>query len=177
MMMVDENKAVILEEDSLNPFDILGLPLRVEIPELEDRFLELQVQFHPDRLIHASEDERLKAEERFAQIVWAHGEIENPLDRIEHLLKIKKVWPAPQDPEILEELLELQEAFEALDLKADMEAASSIGDELHESIQESLNLLEALAQQEDWAGAAIVYGRVKPLVVLYERLFEDDGDE
>ena len=178
MGVLDDNKQeVFAAQASSNPFEILGVPPVVSLPELEDRFLSLQTELHPDRFIHASGEDRLTAEKKFAQVVWAYGEIQNPLNRIEHILKIKGAWPAPQDPEILEELLELQEAFEFLDLKADLEAANVIGADLHESIQESLNLLKALMQQEDWEGAAIVYGRVRPLVALYGRLFDSDEGE
>ena len=92
------------------PFEDLGLVPAFDLPDLEQRFLLLQRQEHPDLFI-GDLGRQQEAEARFSRIVWAYELLKDPLKRAEYVFKEAGFWPIPQDPEILEELLEMEEQF------------------------------------------------------------------
>jgi curved DNA-binding protein CbpA len=92
------------------PFQDLGLVPAFDLPDLEQRFLLLQRQEHPDLFI-GDLCRQQEAEARFSRIVWAYELLKDPLKRAEYILKDAGFWPIPQDPEVLEELLEMEEQF------------------------------------------------------------------
>jgi len=76
--------------------------------QLENSFLEKQRTLHPDQFI-GDVDTQDKAEKAFSNLVHAYETLKNPLNRAKILFKNHKLWPLPQDPVVLEELLEWEE--------------------------------------------------------------------
>lgn len=72
-------------EDYFALFDIAP-SFVLDTGELHRRYISLQQQYHPDRLVGKSESERLAAVQKTATINDAYQTLKNPLYRAEYLL-------------------------------------------------------------------------------------------
>src|SRR6201998_1787740 len=102
-------------------FAVLGLPrkLCVEMPSLEQKFLQMSWKLHPDNFVKASEEERELSLKRSSELNDAYRTLRDPIARVEYLLAIEgqrkegeKKQQAP--PELLEEVFELNESLDEL---------------------------------------------------------------
>src|ERR1700739_2206824 len=102
-------------------FAVLGLPrkLCVEMPSLEQKFLQMSWKLHPDNFVNASEEERELSLKRSSELNDAYRTLRDPIARVEYLLAIEgerkegeKKQQAP--PELLEEVFELNESLDEL---------------------------------------------------------------
>lgn len=59
-----------------NPYEILGIPVGTPFAEVRAQYFRLAKKHHPDKLTHASEEERKKHEEIFKDITNAYDTIE-----------------------------------------------------------------------------------------------------
>jgi len=147
-------------------FSVFGLPrkLRLEMPLLEQKFLQLSWKLHPDNFVNASESERELSLKRSSELNDAYRVLRDPVGRVEYLLEIEgerregeKKQQAP--PELLEEVFELNESLDEL-----REAKSSGGDfrelknklqsaekNFQEKLDELDTQLQAVARQWDAA--------------------------
>lgn len=110
-------------------FSALGLTAKMALsaPEVDKAFRERSRTFHPDRFGNASPIERRLALEHTAQLNEAQRTLKDPLLRGEYLLCLEGVHVGredarTQDPALLMELLELQEAVASLRGRAELEA-------------------------------------------------------
>jgi molecular chaperone HscB len=120
-------------------FSLFGLPrkLWIEMPSLEERFLQLSWKLHPDNFVNSPEAERELSLKKSSDLNDAYRVLRDPLARVEYLLEIEgerkegeKKQQAP--PELLEEVFELNESLDEL-----REAKASGGDlgELQSKLQ------------------------------------------
>lgn len=102
-------------------FAIFGLPhkLAIDVPKLEQEFLQLSWKLHPDNFVNASESERELSLKRSSELNDAYRALRDPVARVEYLLGIEgervegeKKQQAP--PELLEEVFELNESLDEL---------------------------------------------------------------
>ena len=143
-----------------SPFAVLGLPVIFDLAEgeLEGAFKALQLQHHPDRFVGARE--RAKAAEKcFAQIVWAYQGLKNLKNRAMWIFRLSEKWPVETDPEVLEEMMDLQEALES-----GKQSRASLRDQEREARQ---GLGRAFKGQA-WGEAARLYVRWTSLMRLQE---------
>ena len=72
-------------------FALLQEPRRPWLdPEaLKQKFLALSTRFHPDRVHGASETERTKAQEHYAELNAAYQRLREPKERLQHLLELE----------------------------------------------------------------------------------------
>lgn len=115
---------------TLNYFTLFGLEptFTIEQAKLSAAFQSLQKTVHPDRFAHASEQEKLIAVQKSAQINDGFQTLKNPITRSEHLLKLRGVeMPSEQasfsDPEFLMAQMELREMLEEIRFSDDKDAA------------------------------------------------------
>src|SRR6266542_6959640 len=104
-------------------FEVFGLPrkLTVDLQELQRRFYDLSRQHHPDFQQGAAPEARAAALESSALINRAYRALRDPLARVEYLIALEEGREAkegaavkPKAPtDLLEEMLEIQEALEA----------------------------------------------------------------
>ena len=106
-------------------YEVLGLPRRyhLDAAELEQRYLALQKETHPDRFAKALPRERLEAVVRNTELNDAYKILKQPIRRAEYLLKLEGIDigdERPQsttaatkqlvvDPQLLIEIMELRE--------------------------------------------------------------------
>jgi molecular chaperone HscB len=147
-------------------FAVFGLPrkLVVDLPQLEQKFLQLSWKLHPDNFVNASEQERELSLKRSSELNDAYRVLRDPVARVEYLLGIEgervegeKRQQAP--PELLEEVFELNESLDELrgaketggdliELKSKLESAE---DSFAEKLKEVDGQLQAVAK--DWDSA------------------------
>jgi molecular chaperone HscB len=102
-------------------FSVFGLPrkLRIDMAMLEQKFLQLNWQLHPDNFVNAPEAQRELSLRRSSELNDAYRVLRDPVARVEYLLGIEgerkegeKKQQAP--PELLEEVFELNESLDEL---------------------------------------------------------------
>ena len=76
---------------SHNHFDLLGIPVafRLEAPELERRYRELQTRVHPDRFAAGTDIERRLAMQWATRANEAYRTLRDPVDRARYLLQLR----------------------------------------------------------------------------------------
>ena len=100
-------------------FQRLGLPrhLTIDLHDLERRFHELSRRIHPDLFQRRTEKEKGISLQNSAILNTAYRTLRDPILRVEYLINLEagavKDIPAKAPPDLLEEILELQEALEA----------------------------------------------------------------
>jgi molecular chaperone HscB len=102
-------------------FEFLGLPkkLKIDGDALEQKFQTLSWKLHPDNFTRAGESERNLSLERSSSLNDAYRTLREPVTRVEYLLAqegMRKEGTTKQqaDPELLEEVFELNEALDEL---------------------------------------------------------------
>ena len=102
-------------------FSFLGLPrkLRIDMPDLEQRYRALSRKFHPDYFYNAPPAERRAALEKSSYLNDAYRTLKSPIARVEYLLKLEGLAAGgPQDasrhvpPALLEEVFALNEELD-----------------------------------------------------------------
>jgi len=144
-------------------FAAFDLPrrLRIEMPLLEQKFLQLSWKLHPDNFVNASEQEREISLKQSSELNDAYRILRDPIGRCEYLLKIEgerqegeKKQQAP--PELLEEVFELNESLDELrDTKGSGGDLSELKTKLQsaeKNFQEKLNEVDVELQNaaKDW---------------------------
>ncbi|MBI3404244.1 MAG: Fe-S protein assembly co-chaperone HscB [Acidobacteria bacterium] len=106
---------------SADYFAFFGLPpkLRINVDDLEARFLKLSWKLHPDNFVRATENERDLSLDRSSQLNDAYRTLRDPIARVEYLLLqagVRKEGQTKQQapPELLEEVFELNESLDEL---------------------------------------------------------------
>src|ERR1700757_4533331 len=145
-------------------FAVLGLPrkLCVEMPTLEQKFLQLSWKLHPDNFVNASAEEQELSLKRSSELNDAYRALRDPVARVEYLLEIegtRKEGEQKQQapPELLEEVFELNESLDELreaksggadlaELKVKLESAE---ENFQEKLDEVDQQLQTAARQWD----------------------------
>jgi len=102
----------------LDYFQQFGLPrhLTIDLQDLERRFHDLSRKFHPDLFQQRSGEEQAISLENSSLLNTAYRTLRDPILRVEYLIRLEegagKDIPAKAPPDLLEEILELQETLE-----------------------------------------------------------------
>src|SRR6201995_5174445 len=133
---------------SADYFAVFGSPrkLWIEMPGLEQKFLQLSWKLHPDNFVNAPAEEQAASLKRSSELNDAYRVLRDPVARVEYLLEIegaRKEGEQKQQapPELLEEVFELNESLDEL-----REAKASGG--ALESLKSKLELAETGFQQK-----------------------------
>ena len=154
---------------SLNHFQLFKLPesFSIDIPQLTERYRDLQRVVHPDRYANASAQESRLAMQHTAQLNEAFQVLKQPLSRARYMLELQGVdfndeRDIQQDPMFLMEQMELREALEEIQTSSDplvkiteiMQSIDSREKQLFEEIQSYLN---SKTEQNQKAAKAVVH--------------------
>ncbi len=117
-------------------FSVFGLPrkLGLDLNELQRRFYDWSRKFHPDFFQQATAEEQAISLENSALVNAAYRTLRDPIARVEYLIGLEegavKGIPPKAPVDLLEEMLEVQEALEAAKASAlTPEARTSLADE------------------------------------------------
>src|SRR5579862_3291144 len=137
-------------------FEFLGLPkkLKIDADALEQKFQTLSWKLHPDNFTRASESERNLSLERSSELNDAYRTLRESVTRVEYLLAqegMRKEGTTKQqaDPELLEEVFELNEALDELrDGRESGESPEQLA-ELREKLQEAQEQFQSELNKTD----------------------------
>lgn len=99
----------------MNPFILLTLPeeFDIDMAQLEKNYIKAQQAYHPDKWVSAPSSAKRLAAEKAANINEAYRLLKNPVSRARYFLEqaglLKKGEETISDPELLEEIFDLQE--------------------------------------------------------------------
>jgi molecular chaperone HscB len=119
-------------------FQRLGLPrhLTLDLHDLERRFHDLSRKIHPDLFQRRSEEEKAISLQNSAVLNTAYRTLRDPILRAEYLISLEegavKDIPAKAPPNLLEEIMELQETLE--EFKRVRVAGTEKGTELRKTL-------------------------------------------
>ncbi|MFD2179480.1 co-chaperone HscB [Veronia pacifica] len=162
----------------MNHFELFGLPCQFELDgsSLSSCFRELQRKFHPDRFVTASEQDRLLAVQKAAQINDAYHTLNDPVRRAEYLLSLNGVdlkdeQQTMQDPEFLMQQMELREELEDIAHASDPESdLFDFDTKVAAFYRELLAELAQLLTEQRWPDAANQVRKLKFVVKLKQEI-------
>ncbi|MDA7705487.1 Fe-S protein assembly co-chaperone HscB [Rickettsiales bacterium] len=104
----------------MNYFKIFDITPNLDLcpKKLEEKYLDLQLQFHPDLLINKSIKEQENSKTQSSNINNAYEILQDPLKRAIHLLEINNIFIDSIGPDnmLLMEIMEIKEDLEGSDL-------------------------------------------------------------
>jgi len=99
-----------------NYFEIFDLSpkLDLDLNSLEEQYLQLQLQFHPDLLINKTQKEQELAKIKISQINNAYEILKDPLKRAIYFLEINNIFIDSIKPDnmLLVDIMEIKEELE-----------------------------------------------------------------
>ena len=166
----------------MNYFDLFNIPVSFELDlsELSKTYQQLQRLTHPDKFANGSEQEKLIAIQKNAQVNDAYSVLKSPLSRAEYLLSlrgidlqheqqtIKDTAFLMQQMEWREELAEVEEQPEPLD------ALESLEQQINQTIKRDLAKIKELldSKQTDIEAEKKAADVIRQLKFLYKMLAE-----
>lgn len=103
----------------MNHFTLLSLPasFNIDVEQLEAAYFAAQRQYHPDRFVGKTPEEKLAAAQKSSDVNEAYNTLKTPLKRAKHLLALSGITILDEanstkpDTALLMEIMELQEAI------------------------------------------------------------------
>ncbi len=133
-------------------FEVLGAPRQYHQPiaELEQRYLALSKQLHPDRFAKAAPRERLAAVQKTTELNDAWRVLRDPVKRAEYLLKLEgldvgdeKSQSVKVAPSLLMEMMELNEQLAEAKVAGDGARVTALGHEVEVARAAALAAVDA----------------------------------
>lgn len=140
----------------------------IDSETLQNRFYALSRQFHPDRFMQATAEQKQFSQERTAQINEAYSTLKDFYAAVEYLLKIKNVPETNKNQmpmELSEAFFEVQELLE--DRENNQAAITSMEKDLEDRMTQNENQLKALAQQWDQTQSPDLLKKIREKFDLY----------
>lgn len=158
-------------KDDQNPFDLLGIEPKFEVDQavLDEAYFARQTLTHPDRFVYHAEPERLAASAQASSLNWAYETIKNPMSRAKALLKMRGIEVGGEDgktvqnPEILEEMMELQDALSEAMIPQDL---SRVESQIQDRLQKVKSSFAFALHQDDTHELAELFLRLTYLSKL-----------
>lgn len=170
-------------------FELLGLPRTYALDRalLEQRYLELSRESHPDRVAQSSADVRANAVSRSMYLNQAHRTLKRDLPRAEHLLALQGIDIGDNesvDAELLGQMLELREELAEVVASGDMAQRMELEDRARAAYKQELEQLAELFEKVEGPGDTTeVWQALKAQVIRlrywqrYLEAFDDEEDE
>lgn len=174
----------------MNYFELYSLKpaFAVDLTQLALTYQQLQQLTHPDKFATASEQEKLLAVQKNAQVNDAYQVLKSPLSRAEYLLELQGVelqheQQTMQDTGFLMQQMEWREQLAEVHLGTDpLAELEALDDELQKEVSTHLQRVEQLlssAQESELHQAADEVRKLKFLYKLLDEieLLEDKLDD
>lgn len=134
-------------------FSLFSLPVRFEIDAaaLDKQYLQLQLQYHPDRLVGKPAAERAAAMQQAVRVNDAWHTLKSPLKRALYILSLYDSAPEKADEALLMEAMEQREQLEEASTFHDIETLQM---KSKTQINACIDALSEAFEQRDYALAA-----------------------
>ncbi|MBL4632023.1 MAG: co-chaperone HscB [Paraglaciecola sp.] len=164
----------------MNYFELFNIPVSfdVDLSVLPQTYQQLQRLTHPDKFANGSEQQKLVAVQKNAQVNDAYSVLKSPLSRAEYILSlrgidlqheqqtIKNTAFLMQQMEWREELAEIAERTDPLS------ALASLEDEINQTIKADLTTLAQSLKSEQSTDEKNAADIIRELKFLYKLLTE-----
>ena len=156
---------------------MFGLPVSysVDLPLLAERYLQLQRQFHPDRVANKPAQEQRLAVQYTADINQAHATLKSPLMRAQYLLSIVEVdasgdTTVTSDMDFLMQQMELREALSEVSEASDpFQALEDIAGQAQIHFEQLQSEFASQYQQQDYEAAVNTVAKLQ----FYSKLLNE----
>lgn len=166
-------KALQSVNKTVNFFEILEQNIKFDLDNniLKKKYLQLQSEFHPDKFSNSNANDKAISADIATTINKAYATLVNPYERGKYVLQIYNISleenSYPLDPKFLNRIMILNEEFEEIKTKYDLERFEEGNEE------EIKNLTEAVSKafsKNDYEIAKTELQKMKYYISIRERL-------
>ncbi len=170
----------------MNYFELFNIPISfdVDLSALPQTYQQLQRLTHPDRFASGSEQQKLVAIQKNAQVNDAYSVLKSPLARAEYLLSLRGIdlqheQQTIKDTAFLMQQMEWREELSEISEQADpLRALESLEDEINQTIKSDLiklrNFLKSDLTVAEQSAADIIRQLKFSYKMLSEILLKED---
>lgn len=164
----------------MNYFELFNIPVSfdVDLSVLPQTYQQLQRLTHPDKFASGSEQQKLVAIQKNAQVNDAYSVLKSPLSRAEYLLSLRGVdlqheQHTIKDTTFLMQQMEWREELAEITEQADpLNALESLEDEIKQTIKSDLIKLANLLESDQEVAEKNAADIIRQLKFLYKMLSE-----
>ena len=164
----------------MNYFELFNLPesFDVDLSTLPQTYQQLQRLTHPDRFASGSEQEKLVAIQKNAQVNDAYSVLKSPLSRAEYLLSLRGIdlqheQQTIKDTAFLMQQMEWREELSEISEQTDpMSALESLEDEINQTIKSDLAKLRNFLKSDLTVAEQSAADIIRQLKFSYKMLSE-----
>lgn len=164
----------------MNYFELFKIPVSfdVDLSVLPQTYQQLQRLTHPDKFASGSEQQKLVALQKNAQVNEAYSVLKSPLSRAEYLLSLRGIdlqheQQTIKDTAFLMQQMEWREELAEIDEQADpLSALSTLELEIQQSVKNDLARLREYLESEQLDANEKAADLIRQLKFLYKMLTE-----
>ncbi|WP_339722240.1 co-chaperone HscB [uncultured Paraglaciecola sp.] len=164
----------------MNYFELFNIPVSfdVDLSVLPQTYQQLQRLTHPDKFASGSEQQKLVAIQKNAQVNDAYSVLKSPLSRAEYLLSLRGIdlqheQQTIKDTGFLMQQMEWREELaEITDQTDPLAALSALEDEIKQTIKNDLAQLKEFLESEQANAVNKAADIIRQLKFLYKMLTE-----
>jgi molecular chaperone HscB len=164
----------------MNYFELFNLPVSfdVDLSTLPQTYQQLQRLTHPDRFAIGSEQEKLVAIQKNAQVNDAYSVLKSPLSRAEYLLSLRGIdlqheQKTIKDTAFLMQQMEWREELSEISEQTDpLSALESLEDEINQTIKSDLTKLRNFLKSDQTVAEQSAADIIRQLKFSYKMLSE-----
>lgn len=143
----------------MNYFELLKLPqdYELDLKTLENKYLDAQRSFHPDKFINHSDAEKLQALQHTVEINKAYKVLKSDLLRAQYILSLNGIDVASEESNIKvnqQILIEAMEDRSALESSSEIAKIRNIHQNTQEKLAELISLFKMNLREKNLAEAA-----------------------
>ena len=155
-----------------NYFELFNLPekFQIDLEMLQENYLAIQKEIHPDRFATSSENEKVQSMIKSTQANDAFQTLKSPIKRAKYILSLhKSVEKITLPPDFLMQQMEWEEHFETIEKNSSelTEFKSTINKKYKEY---SLLISTQIDDDQNWSDAAISIDKLYFIEKLLQKI-------
>lgn len=161
----------------MNYFELFNFSpaFQIDLTVLAERYRELQRTVHPDNFANASEQQKLLAVQRTAQVNDGYQALKDPVRRAEHILFLRGIdisheTTTVKDTAFLMQQMEWREALEDITSVDDVASLYDEFSDYQKLLTVHLSSMLASDNTHDWSMAADDIRKLKFMIKLHDEL-------
>ena len=164
----------------MNYFELFNIPVSfdVDLSALPQTYQQLQRLTHPDRFASGSEQDKLVAIQKNAQVNDAYSVLKSPLSRAEYILSLRGIdlqheQQTIKDTTFLMQQMEWREELSEITERTDpLGALGLLEDEINQMIKSDLTKLRQLLESDEIVAEQSAANIIRQLKFSYKMLSE-----